>query len=221
MLEEEKKIWEKCQIALRNDSLDEIALKITKLNLKHKRILELNDISIGLCGVNLYFEQPYKSQMVADLYVLSKCKNGFTEPMIARVAFQLLDALKYLHKKKIVLRHLRPDRVLVKEGFQNNEKLELVISDVQFMYCLNDPSVQKSIKKYPVSGMNRLFLAPEIRKAVQSGQNSKIGSVEWENRVKEDVWSLGVILYFMIVGDTGKQGKLDFMEDEWSLHPHL
>ena len=34
-------------------------------------------------------------------------------------------------------------------------------------------------------------------------------------RMKEDVWSVGVILYLMVTGGNGLSGKFDFKEQQW------
>ena len=59
---------------------------------------------------------------------------------------------------------------------------------------------------HEITGLDRLFLAPELSKSVEWNAKSPLN----------DVWSIGAMLYLLITGGhKEKEEKFDFSEDQW------
>ena len=96
---------------------------------------------------------------------------------------KLVNAVKYCHDNDIMHRDLKPDNVLVSADNQGNIQ-DLKLIDFGFACNISDKNNQNN-KAIGSQG----YMAPEIfsRKC------------QFDQAV--DVWSLGVILYFMAVGE--------------------
>ena len=119
---------------------------------------------------------------------------------------QLLQAASYLHKQGIVHRNIRSGNILFAERGKMNIKL------IDF-----DVAGTKTLEALSVSGgglHGPFYSAPEVFK---NDHNEKV-----------DIWSIGVVLYFMLVGSLPflgdsneqviqsiKKGKLDTTHIHW------
>lgn len=63
-----------------------------------------------------------------------KVRGVLSDQQISRIASQLFAAVAYLHKKEVVLRYLRPQRILITKGENQSEEIDLKIADVHFMH---------------------------------------------------------------------------------------
>lgn len=93
--------------------------------------------------------------------------------MVCTIAQGLVDALSYLHSKKLAHRDLKPDNILL------NSEGVCKISD--FGFAKECVSVLSSIKGTPV------YMAPEV--VMEQSYNHSV-----------DLWSLGVILFELYTG---------------------
>ncbi|XP_044006115.1 ovarian-specific serine/threonine-protein kinase Lok-like [Aphidius gifuensis] len=102
--------------------------------------------------------------------------KGLPEKLAQFYFYQVSSAIKYLHNKKITHRDIKAQNVLLR----SNEEYTLVkVTDFGLSKLINDETQMQSR-----SGTFK-YMAPEIYKR-------KV----YTNRV--DVWSLGVLLYFML-----------------------
>ena len=123
--------------------------------------------------------------------IMEMCENGdfskflnnrpLKEKHAHRFLHQITNGLKYLHKHKIVHRDLKPQNILLTKNYI------LKISDFGLAKIFND-TMSETICGSP------LYMAPEI--LTYQKYNSKA-----------DLWSLGIILYEMLTGNTPYNSK--------------
>ena len=161
-----------------------VAVKKIKLEIfdKYKgRILAELDIIRKLKHENvLKFYEIYQSKN--HIYILSELCDGtltklinktMSEQQIFDIYKQIMNGIKYLYDNKIFHRDIKPENILIKDNI-------IKIADFGFA---------KEIKNYnnlmdTICG-SPLYMAPEI--VLNKPYNSK-----------SDIWSLGIILYFMM-----------------------
>jgi len=152
--------------------------------LRHPNILKLIKVVTG--ERNLYMILEYCN--AGDLYTYIKKKTthsvcwqqGICEQDAHQMAVQLKDGLKYMHSMGIIHRDLKPQNILVS---QEGESVTIKIADFGFAKILGASQLTETICGSPI------YMAPEVL----SGQ--KYTSTA-------DLWSYGVILYEMLVGQT-------------------
>lgn len=148
-----------------------------------------------------YVASEWLGQGYRDLYMLANVKGAFTEYEVGMVAVQLLNQLKALHAEDIIVQHLNPQNILVQDGFNRGSPVKVQISNLEAIMVAQAKNSQFHMR---VSGVDRIFLAPELQ----------------QNRVsqKNDIWSLGTILYLLVTGgvnDKRHEETFDFTESVW------
>lgn len=113
-----------------------------------------------------------------EIYKTISKRKKFTEIDWAQITKQILLALNYWHKGNIVHRDLKPENILF-ETKDYNSNIKLV--DFGFAEMFNPSKGMKDVLGTP------LFIAPEI-----------ISDKKYND--KADIWSLGVVVYFLIWG---------------------
>eukprot|EP01099_Mayorella_cantabrigiensis_P006110 TRINITY_DN5051_c0_g1_i1.p1 TRINITY_DN5051_c0_g1~~TRINITY_DN5051_c0_g1_i1.p1 ORF type:complete len:408 (-),score=91.11 TRINITY_DN5051_c0_g1_i1:253-1476(-) len=106
-------------------------------------------------------------------------KGPLTEPAARDIFLQLLEVVTFLHCSGIIHRDIKLDNILL------DQNQDVVLIDFEFAcYVRQDPSELE----YPFCGTTE-YAAPELRfhKAIKDPQ-------------KIDIWSLGVVLYTLVVG---------------------
>ena len=121
----------------------------------------------------------------------------FSEQIVQHVMRQIVEALKYLHGKRIIHRDIKLDNILV--NFENekdknsinllNAKIKLI--DFGFATHLGSKNLRYSTLGSPIN-MDPILLK---KLASQSGAANLIGYDE-----KADIWSLGTVCYECLLG---------------------
>ena len=128
--------------------------------------------------------------------VMESCLNGclfdkivehgnFSEKETLKIMVALLSAINYCHKNKVIHRDIKPENILLvksnTDGIEYDYDLRIIDFGLSHMYSKKDVS---SILNSSVG--SPYFMAPEV---LNQHYNSKC-----------DVWSLGVLFYFLIAG---------------------
>ncbi len=110
-------------------------------------------------------------------------KNNYdlNETEAAIIAYQLADALKYLHGYGIIHRDFKPENIMLRNSSKDNQ-IEIKLMDFGLSKILG--SKEKAIEGYGTMA----FVAPEI--IAKQPYNSSI-----------DIWSLGISIYYMQSGE--------------------
>ncbi len=119
--------------------------------------------------------------------IKSKVLN-FNEEAVAAIAYQLANALKYLHKYGIIHRDLKPENIMIEEKSENLSNIVIKVVDFGFGKILGKNERTKE------SYGSLAFTAPEV-----------LSRIPYNNSI--DIWSLGVIIYYMIDNDVPFRGK--------------
>ena len=107
-----------------------------------------------------------------------KTKFKFTEARAASIMFQLGSGIKYLHDYGVLHRDLKPENIMLHD---NTEKATIKIMDFGLSKIIGP-------QERVADGFGTLsFVAPEV--LIRQPYNKQI-----------DIWSLGVILYYMLSG---------------------
>lgn len=110
-----------------------------------------------------------------DLYKFIQ-NNELNEENIQYIIKQIVEAIKYIMDNNIVHRDLKPHNILI------NKNLDIKLADFGFAREFKDTLLSDTICGSP------LYMAPEIL------NNQKYN-------IKSDIWSLGIIMYEMVMRD--------------------
>ena len=111
-------------------------------------------------------------------------KNYLSETFLAFITKQILDGLYYIHKNKIIHMDIKQQNILI------DKNLEVKITD--FSVSLSYEKVKSHEKiKLPLAGTHP-FMSPEVLSKAQ---------IDIEDASKIDMFSLGVMLYNLSIGD--------------------
>jgi len=165
----------------------------TMKQLNHKNILQLRDVIIEDQVVYMVVEYCSGGDIVMHMKAQKKSHNiGMDERIIHQIAVQLADGIKFMHSKGIIHRDLKPQNILLQRTLPKSTKdfngLEIKIADFGFARTLTSSELTETICGSP------LYMAPEVLQRHKYSDNT-------------DLWSLGVILYEMVVGCTPYPAK--------------
>ena len=135
-----------------------------------------------------------------------KRKIVFTEPEACSIMVQIANGVKYLHKYGIVHRDLKPENIMITK--QNNSD---IIKIMDFGLSKIVSSQEKLVDGYGTLS----YVSPEV--LMRTPYNKEV-----------DIWSLGIILFYMLCGHLPFKGsnqsivadkivndELEFDEGEW------
>ena len=175
--------------------INEISILKTIL---HKNIVKLEAIRQTVHNYYIITEF-YNGGGLHDCLKRYRMINGraFSEEIVQYLIKQIVDALKYLHSRKIIHRDLKLENLLI--NFESDDdknnlnmlKAEVKIIDFGFATYLDGSGLRYSILGSPIN-MDPILL----NKLVHQNLSYLIGYDE-----KADIWSLGTVCYELLVGE--------------------
>ncbi|CAD8067762.1 unnamed protein product [Paramecium primaurelia] len=138
----------------------------------HENIIKLYEILES--DENLYLVMEYAKGGELFDYIVKK--HQLPEPMAARLFFQLINAVEYLHQQKIAHRDLKPENLLF------DESRNLKVADFGLSNLYKNNEYLKTACGSPC------YAPPEMLHG-----KPYLGE-------KSDIWSCGIILYVMLCG---------------------
>ena len=144
-----------------------------------------------------FFSTPKAYYIITDFCacgeLYNQIKHQYTEGQLAVLFYQVLSGLYYLHTKNIVHRDLKLENILISEIEKDNNTNEKYFW-VKIIDFGTAKIFEKNKNEKAVVGSS-YYIAPEV---LHKNSNEKC-----------DTWSVGVILYMLIVGRAPFDGKSD------------
>ena len=166
-------------------------------DVNHPNILKMIVVKQALEDVYIITEYFNEGTLEEYLEKYIKEKNkAFSEEIVQYIMKQVIDAIKYLHNKKIMHRDLNLSNILINYENENDRenwnimKGKIKIIDFGFSRYLKKGELAKSILGSP------FFMSPILLNKI----NKSEGYNDTEYDEKEDIWSLGIICYELLVG---------------------
>jgi len=179
------KVINKENMDLQNDDkkfLKEIEILIT---LDHPSIIKIYEYFID--ETNFYLIMEFVSG--GELYNTITNWTESTQKKTAYIMKQILSAVSYLHSNKIIHRDLKPENMLVENKVTDeNGDEEINIKIIDFGSC----NFYEKNSNFNLIVGSPYYIAPEVLKKNYSE--------------KCDIWSCGVILYVLLVGEPPFKG---------------
>ncbi|CAD8153295.1 unnamed protein product [Paramecium pentaurelia] len=151
--------------------------------MNHKHIIKLREV----------YEDNYKVYVVIDLLNggdlishIEKQIKVYDESLVRKLVYNLLDALVYIHERKIIHRDIKPENLILKE---ENDISNIVLADFGLAdYYQKD--AQYLFKRCGSLG----YVAPEILQ-------------DKHYDFKVDIYSLGIVMFLLLTGEQAFKGS--------------
>ena len=153
------------------------------LSLKHERIVKLVDVVEEYDCLYLVMELVSGGEL--GEWIVKK--GAFSELMGRYIFAQISEGLAYIHSKGIIHRDLKPDNILVDEDASTPDKLQVKLSDFGHSRLINDGYTTRLTARIGTA----MYWAPEVSDPTRA-------SLGYDQSA--DLWSLGVVLYVMLIG---------------------
>ena len=188
----------------------EVAIKV--VDLKKNGEADITKIKNELNIINKidskYSIKCYESfSTLSEMYIiLEYCRDNLLDKMktlekdskiyyIKKVFTQLMEVYKILHQNNLIIRELKPEKILIKYTNEDETEFDIKLSDYNFSKQLADNDSSKTIIGYSV------YVAPEISRG-------------YEYTNKCDLWSIGVLGHVLYFGKVPSfKGMLSFEQD--------
>jgi polo-like kinase 1 len=171
--------------------------------LKHKHVCEFKHFFEDRENCYILLELCHNQSMNEMI----KRRKRLTEPEAAYFMSQLLLAVQYMHENNVIHRDLKLGNLFI------DKQLHIKVGDLGLATRVDD----KDEKRKTICGTPN-YIAPEI---IQSDKSKRGHSFE------VDVWSMGVILYTLLVGKPPYEAKnvkatyQRILKNEYSFPPHV
>lgn len=143
---------------------------------KHKNIIKFRNNFIY--KENFYTIMDYAKGGELSAYIYQK--KVLSEKETKEIFKQVHDAVLYIHSKNVIHRDIKPSNILFLD--ENRENVVLIDFGIS---GYNSGNVKEVVKAGTVK-----FMPPEF-----------LSGLSYQSSPKFDVWSLGILLYFMLFGE--------------------
>ncbi|KAJ3341527.1 hypothetical protein HDU93_004687 [Gonapodya sp. JEL0774] len=172
---------------------------ISKQLMKGKEVMILNEIEVlkrvskghpNIVTLWDYFETPNNLYLVMDLCVGGElfdriCEKGsYYEEDAAAISRVVVDAVRYLHDQNVVHRDIKAENLLFRTR-ESSDPADLLIADFGLSKIIDDGQYHLLMTTCGTPG----YMAPEVIRRV--GHHKPV-----------DMWSIGVLTYFLLCGYT-------------------
>ena len=166
----------------------------------HPNIIRLEEIKYTKDHYYVVTEYCNGGSLTDCLETYRKLNHGkaFPEEIVQYLMRQIVDAVQYLHNKKILHRDLKLDNILVNFNNEidksrlNMLKCQVKIIDFGFAIKLDNKSITYSTLGSPIN------MDPRILRKL----NKRKGTKDLGYDAKADIWSLGTLCYEMLIGQS-------------------
>ena len=166
-------------------------------NINHENIVKLYDVKETSQYFYLITEYCNGGALSDSLEEYKDTYNApFSEEIVQYLMRQIMSAMKYLHGKKILHRDIKLDNILVnfdsEQDKKNNNLLKAKVKLIDFGFAryLKKEELAYSILGSPIN------MDPGILRKLNKMEHSK----DYGYDEKADIWSLGTIVYEMLIG---------------------
>lgn len=179
----------------------EFAMKIIEKNPKCNDKLLINEINIlkRLDHPNILKILEFHTTQDKCYIITQYCPEGelyneikqgkiFTESQTAYVIYQLLSAIRYCHKMRVMHEDIKPENIMIMNR-DENDFLKIKLIDFGTAKIFKEGNLQKGIVG------SAYYIAPEV---INGNYDEQC-----------DVWSIGVIMYIMLTGSPPFDGRDD------------
>ena len=156
----------------------------------HVNLLNVLDSGTDPAGRPYVVYERFDAENAAELV---RREGPFPMGEAGQVMSQLLAALEALHTRGVIHRFLRPDSVLIERRASGAPRVKLT----GFGYALASSKAAATAKVPDLPRGYSRFLAPEVRR----GESSTTPGI--------DIYAAGVLMRFLLTGDTDPQAELD------------
>lgn len=169
------KIIHKKKLSLKEHKLAKSEIDITKV-CKHQNVILCEDVIEDFDYIYIIMEY----MQCGDLEnFISKFEEKVNQTIKRKIIIQIIKGVEYLHSHGIIHRDLKPENILLMD---HNNEIIIKIADFGLSTVLSE--FEKTNEGYGTIG----YVAPEV--LTRTPYNHKI-----------DIWSMGVIIYYIISGE--------------------
>jgi len=166
----------------------------------HPHVLRLLESYQGFGGEDVLVLEYCDGSTLYDLYAREHPNNGLPERLIARLVRQLLLALEHLNACGVEHQDVKPENMMLHDISVSSQRGELKLGDFGWA-ALGPPAIGSDL---PVTGAGSLWYAPpELNPPVEGITPDPNASMDAHGnplRGRSDMWSVGVVLYLLLVG---------------------
>lgn len=142
----------------------------------HPHISSIHEIVLGSSSAYVIFQRQYE-----DLHSYVRRKRRLKESEASELFSQIVSAVEYCHQNGVIIRDLK----LRKFVFKDPERTQLLLNGLEEAHVLSDSEDDQMIDKHGCPA----YVSPEILYST-NGYSGRAA----------DVWSIGVVLYTMLIG---------------------
>ena len=145
---------------------------------KHENIITFYCVYVKRLTLYMILEHCAGGELLDTICTLER----YTEDHVRQIMFQLVDAVRYMHHRKIIHRDIHPEIILVKNDIVS-DRIIVKIVDMGYAMGISSTSSEPTFSIFGTPG----FIAPEVM-------------IDTLYHPACDIWSLGVMFYVLLSG---------------------